>query len=353
MTDSQFQTALALFGQGRPVEGFEALRRAAQAGHPPAMALLGRQLLAGEGVRQDTALGIRLVLDAAERGEGSACATAATLCVWGYAGQPDWPRALGYLQRAAELGVQPARDQLRLLSGYKAGIDWKKLSRAIDIAAWRKPPPRTTLSEGPLIQAAPALLSPQLCDALIERARPLLAPALVYNELEGGNTAHSVRRHSAAQFSVNDTDLVIQAVTERVCALAGAPSIHAEIVQVLHYNPGDYFARHFDFWDPGFEGHLATLRQGQRAFTVLVYLNHEGLEGGETDFPEVGLRHRGMTGDAMMWRNVDPDGRPDRRTLHAGLPPTRGEKWVLSVWIRDRPAPTYDDPRLAAALAGR
>jgi prolyl 4-hydroxylase len=353
MTDAQYQTALALFGQGRQVEGFEALRQAAQAGHPPAMALLGRQLIAGEGVRSDTALGMRLILDAAERGEGSACATAATLCVWGYAGQPDWPRALSYLQRAAELGLQPARDQLRLLSGYKAGIDWNRLRRAVDVEAWRKPPPRTTLSEEPLIQAAPGLLSPLLCDALIERARPLLAPALVYNELEGGNTPHPVRRHSCAEFTVNDTDLVIQAITERACAFAGAPSIHAEITQVLHYRPGDYFAPHFDFWDPEFAGHVATLQQGQRAFTVLVYLNHEGLEGGETEFPEVGVRHRGKTGDAVMWRNVDAAGQPDRRTMHAGLPPTRGEKWVLSVWIRDRPAPSYDDPRIVAAMAGR
>jgi hypothetical protein len=48
------------------------------------------------------------------------------------------------------------------------------------------------------------------------------------------------------------------------------------------------------------------------------------------------LRHRARRGDALMFANVDLAGNPDRRTLHAGLPPTRGEKWVLSQWIRDR-----------------
>jgi hypothetical protein len=87
-------------------------------------------------------------------------------------------------------------------------------------------------------------------------------------------------------------------------------------------------------------------------YTVLVYLNDE-LEGGETEFLRLGLSHRGRKGDALMFRNVDAQGRPDSRTLHAGRPPTQGEKWVLSVWILDRATPDSRDPGLTAALAGR
>ena len=41
-------------------------------------------------------------------------------------------------------------------------------------------------------------------------------------------------------------------------------------------------------------------------------------------------------GEALFWANVTPDGRPDSSTLHAGLPPTSGEKWTLSQWCRNR-----------------
>jgi hypothetical protein len=352
MSDAQYQTALALFGQGRHAEGAQALRQAADGGHVPSMSLLGGQLFSGRGVAPDPINGIRLILSAAERGGGYACATAAMLWARGYSGQPDWPRALDYLQRAAELGFQPARDQLRLLSGYKAGIDWKKLRRAVDIAAWRKVPAPLALSEDPLIRAAPGLISPQFCDALIARARPLLGPAAIYDELKGGAAREDGRRHSAAQFDVTDMDLVTEAICNRVCALAGLPAVHAESLQVLHYRPGEYFAPHFDFWEPGFEGHAATLKTfGQRAFTVLVYLNDD-FDGGETEFLRLGLRHKGRRGDAMVFRNVDAAGQPDRNTLHAGRPPTRGEKWLLSVWIRDRAAPEFSDARLMAAMAG-
>jgi hypothetical protein len=148
-------------------------------------------------------------------------------------------------------------------------------------------------------------------------------------------------------------DLVTEAVIDRVCALAGLPAVNAEALQVLHYRVGEYFAPHVDSWDIGFEGHAGTLKtHGQRVYTVLVYLNDD-LEGGETEFLRLGLRHRGGKGDALMFRNVDAEGRTNPDTLHAGRPPTRGEKWLLSVWIRDRAPPECSDHGLMAAMAGR
>jgi hypothetical protein len=354
MSDAQYQTALGLFAQGRYPEGNRVLSQAALAGHAPSMTLLGAHLMSGKGGEGDLATGALLTVRAAGLGGAEACARAAILCARGFSGQPDWPRALDYLQRSAELGFQPARDQLRLLSGFRAGIDWKKLRRAVDMAAWRKLPATQTLSDAPLIQIAPGLIRADICDAIVARARPLMAPAPVYDETRGGNTLDGARTNSGALLTILDIDLVTEAVRYRMCALAGMPAVHAEYPWVLHYKPGESFAAHFDFWDPAFEGYAATLEQyGQRAFTVLVYLNDDGLEGGETDFPELGLRHRGRKGDAIVFRNVDEQGQPDRRTLHAGLPPTRGEKWLLSLWIHDRPAPEIGNPGLMSAMANR
>ena len=60
-------------------------------------------------------------------------------------------------------------------------------------------------------------------------------------------------------------------------------------------------------------------------------------EGGELEFPHVGLRHRGRTGDAVFFANVDAAGRPDRASLHAAKPINAGEKFIFSQWIHDRP----------------
>jgi len=105
---------------------------------------------------------------------------------------------------------------------------------------------------------------------------------------------------------------------------------------VLHYAPGEEFKPHFDFLDLAQPGHAAAAASGgQRVVTFLTYLN-QGYEGGETVFPALGWAYKGRTGDALFFYNATPDGAPDRRTLHAGSPPVRGEKFVLSQWIRLR-----------------
>jgi hypothetical protein len=69
--------------------------------------------------------------------------------------------------------------------------------------------------------------------------------------------------------------------------------------------------------------------------TFLLSLNDD-YEGGETQFPILNKLYRGRKGNALFFWNVEPDGSPDKRLLHAGLPPTSGEKWLLSQWIRGR-----------------
>lgn len=104
-----------------------------------------------------------------------------------------------------------------------------------------------------------------------------------------------------------------------VAALTGAEG--------RRYRPGEQYRMHFDAI-PGFSN--------QRILTMIVWLNDD-FEGGETQFPKAGLSLRHSAGDAILFRNVDADGRRDPDAAHAGLPVTRGEKVIASRWIRERP----------------
>ena len=55
---------------------------------------------------------------------------------------------------------------------------------------------------------------------------------------------------------------------------------------------------------------------------------------GLTEFPRIGLKFRGRMGEALLFENVLANGVGDMNTLHTGRPPSRGEKWLLSQWIR-------------------
>jgi prolyl 4-hydroxylase len=192
------------------------------------------------------------------------------------------------------------------------------------------------LSPGPAIFAIEGFLSHATCDWLKDRATAMAEPALVYDPETGEGRREGVRTNAAAQFDLERMDVVLAVVRERIARAAGLPVPGLEWTQVLHYAVGQTFDWHVDWLDPATPGYAADLAaRGQRIATFLVYLNDD-FEGGETAFEAGGLRHRGRKGDALMWANTLPDGSIDRRTRHAGLPPTRGEKWLLSQWLRGR-----------------
>lgn len=249
----------------------------------------------------------------------------------------DWKAALTWLTRAAERGHPTAGRQLALLSD-RIVLEgrWGHVADGVDIVRWLTPPAPRALSHGPAILAIDGFLPHAVCDWLKGRAEAMTEPALVYDLDTGEGRRESVRTNAAAQFGPEQMDVVLAVVRERIARAAGLPVPGLEWSQVLHYGVGQTFDWHVDWLDPAVPGYAADLAsRGQRIATCLVFLNDD-FEGGETAFEAGGIRHRGRKGDALLWANTLPDGTIDRRTRHAGLPPTKGEKWVLSQWLRGR-----------------
>ncbi|MFO1394546.1 MAG: 2OG-Fe(II) oxygenase [Steroidobacteraceae bacterium] len=311
------------------------------------MTRLGRQLLGGEGETFDPVRGAQLLEAAAGQGGAEAAAHMAVLCGAGVCRPQNWSEALDYLQLAAERGSADAQAQLELLcadpdlaasggGGARDQSDWRRLRETVSVEDWLRPPERQVISESPRIRRMDGFLSSEVCDWLIEKARGQLTRARIYSTDGSGAAIATSRTNSETDFNIVQSDLVLILVRARIAVATGLPPAVMELTKVLHYSVGERFDLHFDYIDPavpGFAGELAA--RGQRLATFLVYLNDD-YDGGETDFPRVGLRHRGQTGGALYFANVDAAGRPDPSTLHAGLAPTRGEKWLLSQWIRDR-----------------
>jgi prolyl 4-hydroxylase len=174
------------------------------------------------------------------------------------------------------------------------------------------------------------------CDWLITRGGPKLERARLYDPVAGFRTDPG-RSNRAAHMPMSDSDMVMVTIQTRIARAAALPVDGLEALTVLHYTPGQEFRPHFDFQNVDLYSHVVA-RLGQRVVTFLVYLNDD-FDGGETHFPQLDWRFKGGRGDAIFFWNVTPDGRGDVTTQHAGVPPTRGEKWLLSQWIRDRNRP--------------
>ncbi|HEY3777604.1 MAG TPA: 2OG-Fe(II) oxygenase [Rhizomicrobium sp.] len=299
--------------------------RAAKQGSLPALRSLAINLLTCEPiVARD---GVNMVRSAAHKGDAEATHVCAMLAAQDYKLEDRWNVARECLLRAAEHGWEPARAQLAFLDRACGG----------NISALPGPLKVRTLFESPRIDVVEGCASPEICEWLIERARPRVSRALVYDKARGGGRVEQARSNSSIPFNVAQSDIVLMLLRARIAATANLPPDGLEASSVLHYAPGQQFEPHVDFLDPAVPGYARDLAaNGQRVATFLLYLNEE-YEGGETAFPTLGWQHKGRRGDALLFWNIDPAGSPDGRTLHAGLPPKSGEKWLLSQWLRQRP----------------
>ena len=330
--DGDREAMLALFNAldaaNRNEESFSWLVRLARAGHLPSSLMLGERMVIGFKAPQRPVDGAQWIAAAGQAGLPQALHGHAILAALGIGRPQSWSDAWSLLQAAARAGHAMAASQLQLFE--LLGIRGER-----DIAQFLAPAAMETRLASPQIALADGVLPEAMCHWLIERARPKLYRAPVFAP-RGGSSTDKIRTNSAAGFGMFETDLVFQLARARVAATVGSPIRNQEPPQVLHYAEGEQYTPHWDYFDPS----VAAYRQhiewgGQRICTALVYLN-AGFEGGETGFPRLDAKLKANAGGLLTFRNVTPDGAVDPRTLHEGCATTRGEKWLLSVWIRDR-----------------
>lgn len=325
------------------------LQRQAETGEPGAQLALARDLLSAKDASQEQFhRAVDLIETASAAGDADATEMRAVFEAMGVARPSSWDRAFDTLLLAAERGSASAQRQLVFLADSSVDPElpteappgfWAATRDRISLEALMAHPERQALCNAPRIRIIRGFVSPAECRWLIDRARTMLKAALIF-DVHGRHVTDPGRSNTGTDFQLPDMDLVIEIIRARISAATRIPVPVFEPTQLLHYSVGQAFKRHHDFLEPGNAHHLEQLRShGQRIATFLIYLNGD-FEGGETEFSRVGLRFRGNIGDAIFWPNVDMEGRPDPMTLHAGLPPTSGEKWLLSQWIRDKAPPS-------------
>jgi hypothetical protein len=264
---------------------------------------------------------------------------------FGMARPQSWSRALDFLELGARQGSRSAQEQLLLLKDNSADpiippdaddAFWANARAGIDVDRRIQPGEKQSLSDSPRIRLIKTFATPAECRWLIALARDRLAPATVFDEARGGQTLNAARDNSYLVLRIGEMNVMTEVLRNRISAATRLPVPLFEPSQLLHYAVGQRFKPHHDFLDPSNEAYREDLaRFGQRIATFLIYLN-DGYSGGETSFPAIGLNYQAETGDGLFFANVTREGAPDPQTLHAGLPPTSGEKWVFSQWIRDQ-----------------
>jgi hypothetical protein len=325
----------------------DVLRKAAATGNVEIVAELGLQLYLAPppSSPEESSEGTRLLAEAAAQGHASSAHMSALIAIHDRAPPACWTTGLDFAARAAADGYRLAQFALAFLSGQPqlamtppggSKLDyahWRELGARISASALlHEIAPARAICHAPAIAVAEEFLPPALCDWIIRRAKPDLRRS-------GGTLAQpggaKLRTNSEVEYGFHQLDLVHALVRQRIAGLTGLARSGLEPPSVFRYAVGEQFTAHVDYLDPQVPALAEEIaRTGQCVATVLIYLSDD-FDGGETAFTDLGIRFKGRKGDALMFRNVDAGGAPDPRSRHAGLMPTRGEKWLFSQFIRD------------------
>jgi prolyl 4-hydroxylase len=196
------------------------------------------------------------------------------------------------------------------------------------------------------------LLTNKQCDMLINMAKNVgLSTSEVYengglgvvNEdgTYGGSTLNKDHRKSEQawlnnnnNFNIDNKNLIkrLKLISEYI---TGIPSHHQEDIQVVKYEPGGYFKEHFDACEGTYEECFGMNNvQGQRITTLIIYLNDDNLEGGETKFPNINLSIKPVKGLGVLFYNVSEIDFQKIHPLskHTGTKLIKGTKWLANVW---------------------
>lgn len=177
----------------------------------------------------------------------------------------------------------------------------------------------------------PKFLTRRDCRAIVEVINSRAVPSTLYRE----NHRPGMRTSQTHHFDRDDP--LTADVENYISETIGIDNVYSETMQGQRYQVGQQYRHHYDFFPTG-EGYWQreAPRGGQRSWTAMVSLG-EPKEGGETDFPKLGIALRQQAGTLIMWNNMDADGRPNMKTLHAGMPVKRGIKHIITKWYRQEP----------------
>ena len=396
--DAQYRLAARLDRVGRREEAGGWTRKAADAGHPGALYTLACEMLSVPPDQMQVGEAVRLLKRAADAGGAGALRLLGVLTALGLGVQQDWAGAVKLVCAAADAGHPGAMRELALLAESVSGEigagdvmlgeaarkgDWVALCYAVrrgllsegDIAAARtrlrqrgvtffsldhetrasaaaplsdpkalamlaaderdNNAPPDELYKKPRLFRIQSLLTRDECDYVICASAPLLTPSLVVDPEQGRADHAQYRTSDGALIGLLDLDLVLVSLYRRLAEAAGVEWGHCELIGVLRYRPGQEYKPHHDYLPEDANDYSEVRRSGQRMKTLLISLN-DGFEGGATCFPKLKIEYKGETGDAFVFENTDGAGAPYPETLHAGAPVQSGEKWLLSLWCREK-----------------
>jgi len=202
----------------------------------------------------------------------------------------------------------------------KLSVGWKH----IDIALRMNFPPILLFQN---------FLSPKECHHLIQLGKEKMEPSQVVSHTNKGSES-STSRTSFWNWIQKSQDRIVKRIEKRIESVFWYPIANTEAMHILRYENHQEYKAHYDYFSPDSTNTPDILKRGwQRIGTLILYL-HTPENGWTTSFPDIGMSVYPQQWNAVFFGYDTPT--PSSKTLHSGDSVENWEKWIATVWFREK-----------------
>ncbi len=204
---------------------------------------------------------------------------------------------------------------------------WSSLIMPLNIQSSEQSLPVTTLE---------TQLTNELAQEIIKLANNNLNLAGVYAENSTRQKVIDIRDNEQLITQLPVDNILIAILQRIICSDDYADLAYAEPMIIYRYTQGQQYKWHYDFITPSNENAKKELNFfGQRQRTRIINLN-DGFEGGETAFKDWNVSVKAKQGQVIKFNNMIGN-QVDKNSVHSGKPVLLGEKWICTLWMREKP----------------
>lgn len=178
------------------------------------------------------------------------------------------------------------------------------------------------------------LLSSDDCEYLINKSDGHFLTSKVLSEIGGDEISND---RTSQSYFINENDYKIKEIKNKIFRFLSENidknknwEKYTENTQIVKYEVGQQYKTHYDYFP---NNYLLKINNNQRQYTIFIYLNDVD-DGGETEFPNLGIKIKPKKGSALFWKNCNDPENCFANSLHQGLPPIVGKKYGMNVWMR-------------------
>jgi prolyl 4-hydroxylase len=182
------------------------------------------------------------------------------------------------------------------------------------------------------IKEFPNFLSYEVCDRIIKLSKDIIEESQVYS---GDINKYDDKHRSSYHGWLDDSNVYIYNISKDVAKLTNTDIDKQEALQVVKYNSGGFFNNHYDPCVGNKEYCKRMTEQydgNDRLYTFIIYLNDD-YTGGETIFPIINKVIKPEKGKAVLFQNIDHNGKIIKEALHRGSEIKSGTKYLCNKWI--------------------